>query len=63
MSKVTRPLNPFEQWMARSNLQYIPAEGLELVCHRLRAQGYDHIADEVERLAAQTAAPSPSVKS
>ena len=40
-------LNPFQQWMVRSNLQYIPAEGLDVVVNRLRANGYPNIADGV----------------
>ncbi len=42
-----KTLNPFECWMVRSNLQYIPAEGLELVVNRLRDNGYPNIAEGV----------------
>jgi len=43
-----RPLNPFEKWMVKSNMQYVPAEGIETVCARLRAAGYPQIAAGVE---------------
>lgn len=49
-----RPLNPFEQWMVKSNLQYIEAEGVEAVVNRLRVQGYNRVADAVEQAATQT---------
>lgn len=44
-----RPLDPVEQWMVKSNLQYIEAEGVETVVNRLRVQGYDRVANAVEQ--------------
>lgn len=49
-----RPLNPFEQWMVKSNLDRIRAEGLQPseVAAQLRANGYPRIAEAVETEAA-----------
>ncbi len=42
-------LGPFEQWMVKSNMRYIPEEGVEVVVARLRANGYDRIARAVQQ--------------
>jgi hypothetical protein len=46
----SRPISPVELWMAKSNLRYIPAEGLATVVARLRANGYERVARTVEAL-------------
>lgn len=40
-------LTAYQIWMVKSNLKYIEAEGLETVVNRLRANGYNNIADGV----------------
>lgn len=45
----TKPLNPFEQWMVKSNLERLKIEGLETIVDRLRATGYYRVADAVEK--------------
>jgi len=46
--KPAKPLNPFEVWMVKQNLGYVKDEGLEIVVARLRAQGYNRVAEAVE---------------
>jgi alanine racemase len=47
-------LNPFEQWMVKSNLNHLEEYGgLEIVVARLKANGYPHVAEAVEELATQ----------
>jgi len=41
-------LTPFEQWMVKSNLAYVAAEGIDVVVARLRANGYNRVADGVQ---------------
>lgn len=41
-------LDAFQQWMVARNLEYVETEGLEAVLDRLRAQGYNRVADAVE---------------
>lgn len=44
-----RELNPFERWMVKSNLEHLEEYGgLEVAVARLRANGYDRIADAVK---------------
>lgn len=44
-----RELSPYEQWMVRSNLEYVAAEGLDTVCARLEQNGYPRIAKAVRQ--------------
>lgn len=44
-----KPLGAFEQWMVKSNLERLKTEGLETIVARLRASGYDRVADAVEK--------------
>ena len=43
-------LSPFERWMAQSNVEHLEEYGgLEAVCARLTANGYDRIARAVRQ--------------
>jgi hypothetical protein len=44
-------LDAYERWMVKSNLEYIKTEGLEVVVARLRANGYNRVANVVEQMA------------
>ena len=45
---MSKPLDGMQQWMVKCNLEYVKTEGLEVVLARLRAQGYNMVADAVE---------------
>lgn len=42
-------LNPFELWMVKSNMNYIKTEGIDVVVTRLRNNGYNRVADAVQK--------------
>jgi hypothetical protein len=45
-----RDLDPFERWMVKSNVDHLEEYGgLEVVCARLTARGYDRIARAVRQ--------------
>ena len=46
---VNKPLNPFEKWMVKQNLEYAKLEGLETVVSRLLANGYERVASAVAK--------------
>ena len=56
-AKTARPLDAFDLWMVRSNLSYVPEEGLDVVVTRLRANGYFSVADAVALAGANMTRP------
>lgn len=46
---VTKAANPMHRWMIERNVGYAATEGSAVVVARLRAGGYHHVANEVER--------------
>lgn len=54
-----KALSPFEQWMVKSNLQYVKTEGLETVVKRLNHRGYPQIAMGVVAAVDAQSAHSP----
>ena len=42
--------NPFDRWMVARNVEYAESEGVDKVAARLRAQGYNRVADAVESI-------------
>lgn len=42
--------NPFDRWMVARNVEYAESEGVDKVAARLRAQGYNRVADAVEAI-------------
>lgn len=42
-----KDLDPYARWMAKNNIEYAKAEGVEVVVTRLRAHGYTDVAEAV----------------
>jgi hypothetical protein len=50
-----RPLDSFERWMVKKNLEHAKTDGIEVTLMRLEAGGYDRIAEAVrEQFDAET---------
>jgi hypothetical protein len=47
--KNERPLDAFDRWMVKQNIEHAKAEGLEPVVARLKANGYHRVALAVEK--------------
>lgn len=45
---MAKELDAVECWMVKCNLEYVVTEGIDVVVARLRANGYNRVADAVQ---------------